>query len=162
MGNKSDTDGSKYPSVGLAYETVKSSYDVMVSRFEAANARISSLIAWAIGAIGIIPIFAKSLLGGIGVTSLWLLVTLSAFVALIIVGIIAYRTGGIKLLHPKKLYEDYVQLPEWEYKKWLVYWAGEHFNTNQKFINIKSFYIDFMTILLGLEIISLVLWAVIG
>ncbi len=149
-------------SVDLAYEFVKSSYDVMASRFEAANARISNLMAWAIGAIGIIPIFAKSLLGSVGVTSLWLLAALATFVVLTAVGIIAYRTGGIKLLHPKSLYNDYIQLPEREFKRWLVYWSGEHFNTNLNHINAKSRCIDGMTILLGLEVIFLVLWAIKG
>ncbi|MDO8567691.1 MAG: hypothetical protein Q7R57_03135 [Dehalococcoidales bacterium] len=48
MENKSDTDTSKYPAVELAYEFVKPSYDVMVSRFEAANFRIQNLLTWAI------------------------------------------------------------------------------------------------------------------
>ncbi len=152
----------QYPSVGLAYETVKPSYDVMLSRFEAANARIQNLMTWAIGVTGIIPILAKSLLGDIDFNSLWLLPILLAFVALIIVGISAYRTGRIKLLHPQHLYVDYIQFPEWEYQKWLVYWAGEHFDTNQKYINIKSRYIDIMTVLLGLEVSFLALWVILG
>jgi hypothetical protein len=153
---------SAYPSIGLAYETIKSSYEVMERRFEAANARIQNLLTWAIGLTSAIPIFAKAIIGDGEFNSLWLLPVLLAFSALVIVGIIAYRTGGIKLIHPKNLFEEYIQYSELEYKKWIVYWAGKHFDTNQEFINTKSRYIDIMTVLLGLEVAFLILWIIVS
>ncbi len=151
---------SKYPSVGLAYEAAKTSYDVMVNRFEAANARIQNIMTWAIGLTSAIPLLAKAVFGDTTLSLFWLLPILVTFLILIIVGIIAYRSGGVKQIHPTKLYEEYIQYPEWEYKKWLVYWAGKHFDTNQDLINAKSRYIDAMVILLGLEAILMVLWIV--
>lgn len=160
MENKTDIE-NQYPSVDLAYENIQSSYKVMLERFEAANVRIGNLIAWGAGLASILPIFAKFIFGDKGFNTLWLLPLVLSFSSLVIIGIIAYRTGGIKLIHPKNIYEDYMQYPQREYKKWMVYWAGEHFKTNQEFINTKSCYIDIMTVLLGLEVISLILWAII-
>jgi hypothetical protein len=150
--------GFQYPSVGLSYEFVKSSYDVMEKRFESANSRIQNLLTWAVGITAAIPLFATAVFSDSNIKSIWILPMLVFFLALVIVGIFAYRTGGIRLIHPKIIYEDYIQYPEWEFKKQLVYWAGEHFDTNQKCIDLKSRYIDIMTILLGLEMVFALVW----
>lgn len=154
-------DSTQYPSVGLAYEYVKSSYDVMLSRFEAANARIQNLFTWAFGLTAAIPAITEIVAGKEkDIQSLWILPMAIAFLALVVVGIIGYRSGAVKVLHPKTLYENYIKYPELEYKKWIIYWAGEHCETNQKYIDLKSRYIDIMTILLGLEVVCALLWII--
>jgi len=158
MENKPEESASQYPSVNLSYEFVKASYDVMEKRFESANSRIQNLLTWAVGITTAIPLFAAAVKSDADIKSIWILPMLLFFLALVIVGIFAYRTGGIILVHPKIIYEDYIQCPEVEFKKQLVYWAGQHFDTNQKCINLKSRYIDTITILLGLEMVFALIW----
>ena len=152
-GNKSDVNVSQYPSVGLAYEATKSSYDVMVERFDAANSRIQNILTWAVGITAIIPIFAKGISGNSNFTSPWFISALSTFLALLVVGIVAHRMGGIKLISPEIIYNKYLSHSEEQFKREMIYWSGQHFNTNQQFINKKSLCVDVMTILLGAEVI---------
>ncbi len=151
MENKSDIN-SQYPSVELAYEFVKSSYEVMTSRFESANSRIQNLLTWAIGITAIIPLFTKVVIGTDSFKPVWFISALVAFLAMVIVGIVAQRTGGVKLIDPKILYEKHLHYSQWEFKKNLIFWAGDSFHINNKAIEAKSRYIDIMTILFGLEI----------
>ena len=151
MENKSEL-SSQYPSVDLAYEYVKSSYEIMASRFESANARIQNLLTWAIGITAIIPLFNKLIGETNGLKSVWFALVLGAFVAVVIVGIIAQRTGGIALADPKILYEKHLHYNQWEFKKNQLFWAGKQFHLNKQAIETKCRYIDIMTILLGLEI----------
>jgi len=158
MEKRPEDNGFQYPSVNLSYEFVKSSYDVMEKRFESANSRIQNLLTWAVGITTAIPLFATAVKSSSNIKSIWILPVLLFFLALVIVGIFAYRTGGVILIHPKIIYEDYIQYPEWEFKKQLVYWAGQNFDTNQKCIDLKSRYIDIMTFLLGLEMVFALVW----
>jgi hypothetical protein len=149
---------TQFPSTNLSFEFVKPSYDVMEKRFEATNSRIQNLLTWSIGITTAIPIFAKAVLGETNMNSVWILPVLLFFIALVFVGILAYKTGGVKLIHPTIIYEDYIQQSEQEFKKLLVYWAGQHFEANRKTIDQKNRYIDIMTIFLGLEMAFAVLW----
>lgn len=147
-----DVDAIKYPSVELAYEFVKSSYEVMVSRFESANSRIQSILTWAIGITAVIPLFSKVVNDTATLKSVWFVLVLVFFSAVVIVGIIAQRTGGVALVDPKVMYEKHLHYNQWEFKKNQIFWAGKQFHLNKKAIEVKSCYIDIMTILLGLEI----------
>lgn len=152
MESKTDV-SSEYPSVDLAYEFVKSSYDVMISRFESANARIQSLLTWAIGITAIIPLFNKVVGETDSLKSVWFALVLGAFVAVVIVGIIAQRMGGVALADPKMMYEKQLHYSHWEFKKNQIFWAGRQFHLNKTVIEKKNYYIDIMTILFGLEIV---------
>jgi hypothetical protein len=153
MENKSEINESQYPSVGLAYESIKSSYDVMISRFEAANARIQNFLTWVIGITAIIPIFTKIIIGTENFKSIWFILSLLSFLAVIIVGIVGQRAGTLKLIDPKIIYEKHLYFSQWEFKKNQIYWAGEHFSFNNNSIELKSRYLDILTMLFGLEIV---------
>jgi len=147
-----DKTENEYPSVELAYDFVKSSYDVMTSRFDSANTRMQTLLTWAIGVTAAIPFFNKIVGNANTLLSIWFISALLAFVAVVIVGVIGQRMKGVSLIDPKILYEKYLHYSQWEFKKNLIFWAGDSFNTNRKAIEAKSRCIDIMTILFGLEI----------
>ena len=50
----------EYPSVGLAYGFVQPSYQLLVSRFEAADTRLTALLTVVIGVTTAVPVFAKA------------------------------------------------------------------------------------------------------
>lgn len=159
MENKSGI-SSQYPSLELAYEFVKSSYDLMVIRFDSANSRIQNLLTWAIGITVAIPLFNKVVNDTGTFKSVWFILALLAFLAVVIIGVVGQRMGSVKLIDPKILYEKHLHYPEWEFKKNLIYWAGENFNSNNKAIEVKSRYLDIITILFGLEIVFSFIWII--
>ena len=56
-----EIDVSKYPSVDLAYEFVKPSYDWMLNRFQAIDSKIQGLLTFATAITAAIPVFAKAI-----------------------------------------------------------------------------------------------------
>jgi len=162
MENSEKTDESECPSLDLAYAFIQPSYDVMSTRFDSANARIQNILTWAIGITAAMPLFAQIVKSTVNIQSIWFFLALGSFAATVILGIIAQRTGGVKLIDPKALDEHYVSLSKQEFRKNMLYWSGQHFDTNAKTIQTKSLFIDIMTILLGLEIVFAVIWVLIA
>jgi hypothetical protein len=160
MENSENPDESQYPSTDLAYEFVQSSYDIMSSRFDSANSRIQNILTWSIGITAAVPLFTQIAMRTMDIKSLWFFLALGTFVLTVILGVIAQKTGGVQLLDPKVLYNENLSMSHWEFKKTVLYWSGEAFNANNKTIQIKSRYIDLMTILLGLEIVFAVMWVI--
>ena len=152
---------SQYPSVDLAYEFTKPSYDWMITRFEAINSKIQGLLTFAATITVVIPIIAKAIFSDMNFSSPWFYLAMAAFVVLTITGIIGLRKGSISLLSPRILYDQYLHYSHWEFKQMVIYWAGEHFNENKKRIDKKAYYRDAMTILLLAEIIGICLWIII-
>lgn len=149
---------SQYPSVDLAYDFIKPSYDWMVSRFEAINSKIQGLLTFAATITAALPIIAKVIFSDVAFTSPWFYVAMVAFAFLTVIGIVGMRIGTITLLSPKNLYDKYLHYSHWEFKQKVIYWAGEHFNANKKLIDKKARLRDIMAISLLVEILSIYLW----
>lgn len=149
---------SDYPSVDLAYEFVKPSYDWMIRRIEAMNAAIQYLITLAVTIIAAFPVVAKLISPGINFVSPLFIVAMVLFASLVVIGCIAIRMGRLSLLNPKVLYDKYLYLSHWEFQQQTLYFAGEQFIKNNNRINKKANMRDFMTILLLVEIILLIIW----
>lgn len=148
----------RYPSVDLAYDFVKSSYDWMLTRFEAANSKIQGLLTFSATITAAFPILAKAIFGDVDFSSLWFYGAIIAFVLLVVTGIVSRRMGSIKLVHPKILYDKYLHYPHWRFQQMIIYWAGQHFNANNKIIVKKAWCTDIMTIFLLGEILCIALW----
>ena len=152
---------SQYPSTDLAYDFVKPSYDWMVTRFEAINSKIQGLLAFAVTITAALLIITKAIFSDIAFSSPWFYVAMTAFVFLVVTGIVGLRIGSIMLLSPKILYDKYLHYPHWKFKQRVIYWAGEHFNKNKNIIDKKACFRDTMTIFLLVEILCICLWIVI-
>lgn len=153
---------SQYPSVDLAYEFVKPSYDWMVSRIETINNKIQGLSTFAVTITTALPIITKAIFNNIAFSSLWFYMAMVAFAFLVVTGIVGLRIGSIVLLNPKILYDKYLHYSHWEFKQMVIYWAGEHFNENKKLIDKKAYFRDTMTIFLLVEILCICLWIAMG
>jgi hypothetical protein len=154
-----NVDISKYPSVDLAYDFVKPSYDWMVTRFEAINSKIQGLLTFSVTITAAIPVIVKSIFNSISFTP-WFVGALIAFIILVIIGIIGMRMGAIALLHPKTLYNKYLYCSHWEFQQRVLYWAGEHFSKNKAIIDKKALFRDVITGILLIEISCFVLWII--
>src|SRR5271157_1631924 len=130
MENGEKTNESQYPSIDLAYAFIQPSYDVMSTRFDSANARIQNILTWAIGISAAIPVFTQIMKSTIDIQSAWFFLAISAFVAIVVLGVIAQRMGGVKLTDPKALYDQYISEVPWEFKKDMLFWSGQHFHEN--------------------------------
>jgi len=148
----------RYPSVEHAYDFVKPSYDWMVTRLEAINSKIQGLLTFAATITAAIPVIAKAIFNDANFHSVWFYLVIASFAFLVIVGVIGLRVGKIILLSPKILYDKCLHYPQWEFKRIVIYWAGEHLDENKKLVDKKASFRDVMTIALLVEILCICLW----
>lgn len=160
MENKENIEISRYPSVELAYEYVKQSYDWMLNRFDSTNKKIQNLLTFAVTITAAIPLFAKVIFNEIGFNSGWFITAIVVFAALVVIGIIGQRVGVFTLINPKFLYDKFLHYTKYEFKKMVLYWAGEHFRSNKRVLNRKCLFLDIMTGLLLCEIVLVIFWIV--
>ena len=151
---------SQYPSVDLAYDFVKPSYDWMITRLEAINSKIQGLLMFSATITVAIPIIAKSTFDNISFSSIWFILAMAVFIYLVVIGILGMRMGSIVLPHPQIIYDKYLYCSHWEFKQRTIYWAGEHFQENKALISKKSSYRDMMTFSLLIELLLIVIWIV--
>jgi hypothetical protein len=157
----SEDDSTKYPSVDLAYNFVKPSYDWMVTRFDAINSKIQGLLTFSATLMVAIPILAKSIFNNISFISPCFIGAVATFIALVIAGIIGMQFGSIMLLHPKTLYSKYLHCSHWEFQQRVIYWAGEHFSKNKAIIDSKAIVRNVMTGALLIQILLFIFWMVV-
>ncbi|KSV18122.1 hypothetical protein DA01_04405 [Dehalococcoides mccartyi] len=150
----------KYGTIDLMYCGIESHYEVMERRFEAINTRISNLIAWVIGSTSALLIFGSTCTDDKSSNMQWIILGACMFIISIIFGIIAYNSGGIQRINPKSLYKDYLNYSEYEYKEYMIRWAGKHFETTKKSIDRKNCLIKAMAGSWILEILLLGLWVI--
>lgn len=95
----------KWPSVNLAYDFVKPSYDWLQNRLDAVNRRIEFLLTFSASITIAIPIFMKALFVDIHFDSFWFVFAIVIFIITAIVGIVGRIFGGLILVSPQKLYD---------------------------------------------------------
>jgi hypothetical protein len=148
----------KWPSVHWAYEFVKPSYEWLQNRFDAVNARVEFLLTFSSSITLAIPIVVKVLFPDVIFWSLWFMSAMGMFLLTALVGILGRICGGLKLVSPQKLYNEWLNYSEWEFKKNAIYFAGEHFIYNSSQINRKVNFTIIMSILLVLEVAFIIIW----
>lgn len=150
----------QYPSVDLAFEFVKPSYDWMLNRIEAMNSKIQGLLMLATAVTAAVPVLAKAMFNNLDFKSAWLLGAIAIYLLLTIIGIYGLRKGGVKLIHPMKLFDEWLSDTQWEFRKDAVYFAGQHLEQNKKIVDVKSLLRDIMNVLLLGELIMVFVWIV--
>jgi hypothetical protein len=148
----------QYPSVDLAYEFVKSSYDWMLNRIEAMNNKIQGLLTLATTITAAMPILAKAMFTNVSFQSVWFAVAMVIYILLVIVGIIGVSTGTVRLIHPMNLYEKWLSDSPFDFKKDTIYFSGQDFEDNKKALEVKSLLRTIMNILLLGELLMLIYW----
>ena len=149
---------SKYPSVDLAYEFAKSSYDWMLNRIEAMNSKLQGLLTLATAVTAAMTILAKSIFDNVDFQSALFRGAIAAYILLVFIGTFGLCKGGVKLVHPKNLYEKWLSNSTWEFKKDTIYFSGQDFEDNNKIIEAKSRLRDAMNIPLLAELLMIICW----
>lgn len=74
-------------------------------------------------------------------------------------GLFARLYGFVILITPQKLFKHFLHLSEWEFKKDLIYHAGEHYAHNNKLLTRRANLLNLMTVFLAAEVVALAAWA---
>ena len=146
------------PGVLLAYEFVIPSYQWLIQRLDAVDLRIQTLQAFSATVTLAAPILAATVVSDIDLQSPWFIGALPLFVLTVLIGVLARMWGRLKLLSPQNLYDMYLEDSDWTFRNDVLYYAGEHFESNRSLINKKGFIADGMTILFVAETILLLTW----
>ena len=149
----------KYPSVSLAYDLAIKSYDLAVSRADAMDSKIQSLVSLSCALTFAIPIVARSL--KLDLSSPWFVAIIATFVIGIVVSIAGrlciYR-GNLIVIDPDKLYKNNLLQSEWEFKRDLAYYAGKHFKHNVSLVNGRWRCAVIISSLLVAEVLLMAFW----
>lgn len=144
--------------VEAAFAFVLPSYQMMLSRYEAADGRLNSLLGTIATLTLAAPLIAKSINPEINFVSWWFLLAMAAFLVSLVVGIRARVSGFITLPSPRLLYERHLSDPLPEFRRRQIQLAGKHFHKNADAIRGKGNVAIALTVLLGCEIALLVAW----
>jgi hypothetical protein len=151
-------DAKRWPGVERAYDFVLPSYTLLVSRFEAADTRLTNVMTLASSLTLGIPLFAKSINPDLSFRSPWFVGAVVVFVIAIVIGFAGRVGGTLTLPDPAALYERWLEKPEWQFKKDAIYFAGQHFEANAKVIHAKNRVSLALASLLAVEFLLLVAW----
>jgi len=149
---------TEWPSVPFAYDFVIPSYQWVLTRFEAVDSRIQTLQAFIATTTLGVPAIATTMFKTIKFTSCWFLGAIGLAGVAIIIGLIGRSWGRITLANPRVLYEQWLHKPVWEFKKDMLYFAGQHFEKSSDFVNTKSRLVTVMSVLFFLETLLLFVW----
>ena len=147
----------EWPAVARAYDFVMPSYQWLVSRYESAEGRLTTLITIAATVMFGIPVFAKNLRPDISFSSFWFRAAILCLLAAGIAGVVGRVRGRVVLPNPKILY-DHLHESEWEFRKNAIYYAGEHFEANRRTIEWKHRLADLASGCLLLAALAAVAW----
>src|ERR1035438_8307932 len=114
----------KYPSVKYAYDIALKSYDWAIQRSDAVDNGIDKLLAWIpslnIGIIAIIFSTSKNNIIASFHSNLFLF-AMVLLACIIILGFSTKMKGSLTLVTPAILFNQFLNLSEWEFKKDTVY-----------------------------------------
>lgn len=165
MPNSSDSNDAQvppettWPGVHLAYDLARESYSVVAQRLDAVNARIQALLGFLATITLGAPIVVRSLDDHADFTSVWFVSAIVLSLATSLAGIVTISAGSITTIAPGTLYQKWLSYGDWEFKKNLVYWAGEHFDKNSRLVNTKGWITVALTVTFLLETGCLLVWA---
>jgi len=147
-----------YPAVELAYQFVIPSYQMVASRFEAADGRLTALLTMVSSLTLAAPIFAKAVNPNISFSSGWFVAGMVCFSLSIVAGLAGRLRGVLTLPNPAHQYDKTLHLSQWEFRQQAIYFAGQHFNKNIAAISVKGRTAFVLTALFSVEIALLVVW----
>jgi len=154
----------EYPSLDLAYDYVRPSYDLLSRRLDAAENRGRAVLTFASTLTFAMPLLTANLLGS-GVRHLdstWFLLAIAAFAGIIVCGVILSTGVDFRLPSPKKLYEEHMDVPPDQFKVNQLYYAAEDFVSNRRLVARLSWTTSIAAILLLLEAAAFAMWILNG
>ncbi len=147
-----------WPSVQFAYGFVPASYDWTMRSLNAVEGRIQGLMMFSVSLGVTVPVLVASLAEEVSFRSAWFVLALAAALLNLMIGTVARTWGQVTLLSLQTVCAEWLYLPEWEFKRSAVYWAGEHFQHNTNVINRKGLAVLLMTIAFLIEAVLMLAW----
>jgi hypothetical protein len=147
-------DAALFPGIELAYPLALESYQLAMTRFEAVNSRIQTILGFGMTFTIAVPTLLSALT--IKMRAGWLCAAICLFVLAAAVGVIGQLKGRLMMITPKILYEYWLQLPAVEFKKNLIFSAGQHLERNAKLIARKQYFLVASTAIFFLDALCLV------
>ena len=150
--NKEET--NKYPAIDLAFPFARDSYEWAAKRFDAMDSRIQTILGLGMSLTLAAPVAFSAL--KLSPRWNWLVAAACFFVLALATGIYARLKGGLTILTPKMFYQKWLHLSELEFKKNLIYFAGEHLDKNCNLLLAKDRLVIAVTVIFFLEVVCLV------
>jgi hypothetical protein len=151
-------DDTQYPAVEAAFQFVLPSYQMLASRFESADSRITTTTTIAATLTLAGPVMGRTVDPALSAGSVWFIAALLIAVAVIVCGLVGRVKGTLTVPNPAIHWRESLWLSQYEFKKDAVYFAGLHFDANAKAVNLKGRITIAMTVLMGLEIACFSAW----
>ena len=124
-------DENPYPSTEAAYELAIQTYSLAIQRADAMDARLQSVMSMASAIAFAIPLAARNM--GLCFDTPYFGVIVVLFVVefvVYIVGRFCVGGGNLEGVDPKQLHEEYLHRPEAEFKRDMIWFAGETWERN--------------------------------
>lgn len=148
----------EYPGTDLAYELAVDSYEPLIRRLDVIDGRLQAIMSFAATTIAVIPSVAST--RNLSFRSPWFWIAFVSAGLVIGLGSHARHKGEIKLIHPSKLYQKWLNYQPDKFKLTFIYWAGQHWELNNNLNTWKWRWSVAITILFFLEAVALVVWVV--
>ena len=148
----------RWPGVYPAYDFVRASYDWMMHRLNAVESRIQTLMMFSASFTVTGPVLVALLAEEASLKSGWFVAAVALALLNLLIGAVARAYGGLKLLGVQRIYEEWLERTDWEFKRSAVYWAGSHFERNSDLVNRKSKAVTAMTLAFILEAAFMLVW----
>ena len=152
----------EYPGTDLAYDIAVASYSLAERRWDAVHQRIDVLLSFVTTVTVAAPIVAAAILEKPDFESPLLFAAGAVYLALVLVALVVRSTGSLRQLSPKRLYEGWLQLEEADFKRRMVYWAGEHADEARKQTYSKALAATLLVGLFAVEGALFLVWLVQG
>lgn len=162
----------QWPAVALAYEFARSSYEIMLKRYEMVENRIRALATLAASLTFAVPVFANAAKITLDYTSYSLVVALSFAGFILAASALASVGRYVEVPSPELAYAAARDLPverdahagtvTWTYQCTVLQAAGEAWETNKRHLLWKARLGDAIAIALLCEAASMAIWVFVG
>src|SRR5262245_46284805 len=107
-----------YPGVELAYPIALGSYETAINRFDAVDSKLNTLLTVAVTVSLAVPIWGNA--KNLSFRSCWLIAAALCFVGGTVTVTCARLTGTLFLPDPRILYDSYLDLDQWNFKRHMI------------------------------------------
>ena len=154
----------EYPSLDLAYDYSRPSYDLLSRRLDAVENRGRAVLTFASTLTFAMPLLAANLLGS-GIRHLdspWFLTAIGAFTGIIICGVMLSSGVDFLLPSPKQLLEEQLDVQPDQFKVNQLSYAADDFVSNTRLITRLARTTSIAAILLLVEAAAFGMWILNG
>ena len=149
----------KYPSVKLAYQLAIDSYEELRRSRDSIHKFLNSLLSIALSLLLAVPLVGKAFdLTPKSCDKACLYAVIGVFVfalAVCLCGLVGRLKYKVPMIDPRKLFKNKLHLSEWEFKKDMIYEAGQAFDSSSSSLENKWRWAIATTVCLILQIVAL-------